>query len=144
VTDDPVYERLLKKILAVHMAMDPAKLQPIYEAQVARDEMMASRIASHLDAKGQPEKIALVICGRGHCQFGLGIPDRVARRIQNISQRIVLFSDSGELQLTEKERAQAREIEVSHEFLHTLGRAAGDYVQIPSPNSAANHAVTKQ
>ncbi len=130
VTDDPLYERLLKKILAVHMAMDPAKLQPIFEAQVARDETMASRLADFLDAGAGRDRSALVICGRGHCEFGFGIPARVARRIPGISQRTVIFSDSGDLHLTQEERTQARDIEVSHEFLQGLGRPVADYLQV--------------
>ena len=130
VTDDPLYERWLKKVLAVHMAMDPAKLQPIFEAQVARDETMASRLAEYLHSKEGRDRIALVICGQGHCEFGFGIPARVARRIPGISQRTVIFSNSGDLHLSEEERKQARDIEVSHEFLQGLGRPVADYLQV--------------
>jgi uncharacterized iron-regulated protein len=133
VTDDPVYERLLKKILGVHMALDPARLQPAFEAQVCRDETMANRLAEYLQSSEGRDKVALVICGRGHCEFGLGTPSRVARRMPGISQRVVVFSESGDLHLTEEERKQAREIEISHEFLSGVGRAAADYFQVVEP-----------
>jgi hypothetical protein len=45
-------------------------------------------------------------------------------------QRIVLFSESGDLHLTEQERKQARTVEVTHEFLRELGRPPGDYFHI--------------
>ena len=133
VTDDPLYERLLKQTLAVHIALDPARLQPAFEAQVARDETMASRLAEYLNSNEGRGRSALVICGRGHCEFGFGIPSRVSRRIPGISQRIVVFSNSGDLRLSEEERSQARDIEVTHEFLQGLGRPLADYFQIAEP-----------
>ena len=48
VLDDPVYERVLNQSLAVHMAFDPQKLRPVYEAQVCRDETMASHLTEYL------------------------------------------------------------------------------------------------
>jgi uncharacterized iron-regulated protein len=133
VIDDPIYQRLLNQNLAVHMAFDPKKLQPIYEAQVARDEFMAARLAEYLQSPNGQGRIALVICGRGHCEFGLGTPARVARRIPAVTQRIVLLSESGDLHLTEEERKQARDIEITHSFLREVGRPPGDYFHIVQP-----------
>ena len=129
-TDDPVYERLLNRTLGVHLAFDPAKLRPVFEAQVARDETMAARLTAFLNSPAGQGRMALVICGQGHCQFGLGTPDRVARRAPGISQRIVLLSESGDLQLSAQERKQAREVDISHQFLRELGRAPGDFFQV--------------
>jgi uncharacterized iron-regulated protein len=133
VTNDPVYERWLKKILGVHMAFDPDKLQPAFEAQVARDETMAARLVDFLNSPAGRQRAAVVICGRGHCEYGLGTPARVARRLPGVTQRIVLPSESGDLHLTEQERKQAREIEVSHEFLKELGHPPGDYLELIEP-----------
>jgi len=130
VTTDPLYERLATRLLGVHMAFDPQKLRPIFEAQVARDETMAARLAEFLSAPAGNRRTAVVICGRGHCEFGLGMPDRVARRLPDLTQRIVLFSESGDLHLSEAERKQAREIEVPHQFLKELGRPPGDFFHI--------------
>lgn len=130
VTDDPVYERLMNRMLGVHMAFDPQKLRPIFEAQVARDETMADRLSQFLQSPEGKDRIAIVICGRGHCEFGLGIPDRVARRIPDAKQRVILFSQSGDLHLSETERKQAREIEVPHQFLKELGRPAADFYHV--------------
>jgi uncharacterized iron-regulated protein len=128
--DDPVYERLLTQTLAVHMAFDPKKLRPVFEAQVARDETMAARLSEFLASSAGRERQALVICGRGHCEFGLGTPARVERRMPGITQRVILFSESGDLQLSEEERKQAREIEIPHSFLKDLGRPAADYFHV--------------
>jgi uncharacterized iron-regulated protein len=137
VTDDPLYERLLNRTLAVHMAFDPEKLRPIYEAQVARDEAMAARLSAFLGSPAGRDRVALVVCGRGHCEFGLGMPARVERRIPSVIQRILLFSQSGDLRLSEEERKQARQIEIPRQFLRELGRPPGDYfhvVELPPPS----------
>lgn len=130
VTEDPLYERWLDKVLGVHMAFDPNKLQPAFQAQVARDETMAERLSAFLNSPGGGQRTALVICGRGHCQFGLGTPARVARRLPGISQRIVLLSESGDLRLSETELRQSRDVEISHEFLRELDRPPGDYIHV--------------
>lgn len=130
VTNDPLYEKMLTKILGVHMAFNLEKLRPIVEAQIARDETMAARLTDYLNSPAGQGRLAVVICGRGHCEFGLGMPDRVVRRQPEAKQRIVLFSQSGDLQLTETERQQAREVEVPHEFLRGLGRLSGDFFHV--------------
>jgi uncharacterized iron-regulated protein len=104
---------------------------------VARDETMAAQLADFLLSPTGERRTAVVICGRGHCEFGLGTPDRVARRIPNIPQRIVLFSESGDLHLSEAERKQARKIEVPHQFLQELGRPPGDFFHIIEPATPA-------
>jgi uncharacterized iron-regulated protein len=138
VTKDPVYERWLNKVLGVHMAFDTSRLRPAFEAQVARDETMADRLANYLNSPAGQKRTAVVVCGRGHCEYGLGTPARVYRRIPGIRQRIVLFSESGDLELTEQERKQARSIEVSHEFLRELERPAGDYFQVTQTRGDAD------
>jgi len=135
VTDDPLYEKLATQVLGVHMAFDPQKLRPIFEAQVARDETMASRIADFLSLPGNSNRTVVVICGKGHCEFGFGIPDRVQRRKPGVAQRTVLFSESGELELSPEEQKQAREVEISHQFLRELGRAEADFLGLPADGS---------
>lgn len=134
VRDDPIYERLVKRLLSVHMAFDPQRLRPVFEAQVVRDEVMADRLAAFLASPAGAGRAAFVVCGRGHCEFGLGMPDRVARRMPGISQRIVLFSQSGDLQLSEAERKQAREVTVPHNFLREIGRLPADFTHILAPD----------
>ncbi len=133
VTDDLTYERLVTKLLGVHMAFDPQKLRPVFEAQVARDETMAAQLSGFLTSPAGQDRTAIVICGRGHCEFGLGMPDRVARRMPGVTQRIILFSQSGDLQLTDAEKRQSREIVVPHEFLREVGRFPADFLHVTEP-----------
>jgi len=130
VTDDPLYEKLATRALAVHMAFDPQKLRPIFEAQVSRDETMASRLFDFLSSPANSNRTVVVICGRGHCEFGFGVPDRVKRRQPGVTQRIVLFSESGDLELSPEERKQARQVEMSHQFLQDLGRPEADFLEV--------------
>ena len=46
IIDDPLYERVTNLQLAIHMAVDPAKLRPMFEAQIARDETMAANVVA--------------------------------------------------------------------------------------------------
>jgi uncharacterized iron-regulated protein len=119
------------------MAFDSKQLEPAFEAQVARDETMAERLAQFLSSPAGQHRTALVICGRGHCEYGLGTPARVSRRIPGVSQRIVLLSESGDLRLSEQEQRQSRKVEVSHEFLRELDRPAGDYFNVTSLEGTA-------
>ncbi len=135
ITRDPLYQSWLNKVLGVHMAFDPSQLEPAFQAQVARDETMAERLAQFLGSPAGQNRTALVVCGSGHCEYGLGTPARVGRRIPGISQRVVLFSESGDLQLSEQERKQSRSIEIPHEFLSELGRPPGDYLQVTEPKA---------
>lgn len=135
--DTPAQERLLNKVLGVHMAFDPNKLRPVVEAQMVRDETMAARLADFLASTAGTDRVAVVICGRGHCEYGLGVPDRVERRMPEVKQRIVLFSESGDLQLNDVERKQAREIELPHQFLRDFGRPPADFFQVIEPKQVS-------
>lgn len=130
--NDPPYERLLNLQLAVHLAMDPAKLRPVFEAQVARDETMAANIVAARALKGPDgsPRAAVVVAGTGHVRYGLGTPDRVRRRLPGTVDRIVLSTESGQLKLSEAEKAAARDIEISHADLRALGRPPGDYLRV--------------
>ncbi|MDO8540595.1 MAG: ChaN family lipoprotein [Opitutaceae bacterium] len=129
--DDPDYERLTNLQLAVHVAADPAKLRPMFEAQLARDEVMAANIVA---ARGGPDagakRTAFVVLGAGHTRFGLGTAASVRRRETGIVERLILVSESGELELTAAEKAQSRDVTISHADLRSLGRPPGDYVRI--------------
>lgn len=130
--DDPAYERLLNLQLAVHMAMDPAKLRPVFEAQVSRDETMAAAIAAARELKGpngQPRTVVVVV-GSGHIRYGLGTPDRVRRRLPGLVDRIILSTESGQLKLSDSEKAAARDIEITHTDLRAIGRPPGDYLRV--------------
>ncbi len=131
--EDPVYEQLMNKILQVHATMDPEFLRNVFEAQAARDDSMAAALVEALRSAGGGDggkSLGVVICGAGHVQFGLGTPDRVRRRLPEASQRIVLMSESGDLELTEAEEAMRREIEIAHGDLEFIERPLADYLHV--------------
>ena len=132
VLDDPPYERLTTAELAVHMALDPAKLRSVFEAQVARDETMAANIvaARHVDAPPDKPRTAFVIIGSGHMRYGLGTADRVRRRAPSIVERLVLLTESGQLLLSDVQKAQSRDVSISHSDLRAIGRPPADYLRV--------------
>ncbi|MBI5770097.1 MAG: ChaN family lipoprotein [Verrucomicrobia bacterium] len=130
--DDPIYERVTNAELARHMAMDPAKLRPVFEAQASRDETMAANIvaARRVDTAPGKTRTAFVVLGAGHMRFGLGTPDRVRRRDPGIVERLVLVTESGQLVMTEQQKAQTRDVDITHADLRTVGRPPADYVRV--------------
>jgi len=74
----------------------------------------------------------VVVCGVGHVSYGLGMVSRVKRRLPKIKDRFVLFSQSGDLELTPEEKAMARDIETTHEQLRAINRPLTDYFHIVS------------
>lgn len=136
VTDDPVYERLMQLELAVHMAIDPAKLRPMFEAQAARDEAMAAGIVEARGAGGGTPRTAFVVVGAGHMRFGLGTAARVRRRDPAIVERLVLISESGQMRKSAAEVAATREVNIAHGDLRPIGHPPADYLRV-LPRSAA-------
>lgn len=132
VTEDPAYEQLTNRELAKHMALDPAKLGPVFEAQVSRDETMAANIVIARRVETAPDKprTAFVVLGAGHMRYGLGTAARVRRREPDIVERLVLISESGDGQLTASEKAATREITISHADLREVGRPPADYIRV--------------
>jgi uncharacterized iron-regulated protein len=137
VTDDPVYERLMTLQLAVHMAVDPAKLRPMFEAQVARDDMMAENVVRARRRADGPPRTAFVVLGAGHIRFGLGTVARVRTREPEIINRMILVTESGQLQLSAADQAASRDVTISHAELRTLGQRPGDYLRVLPKTDAA-------
>jgi uncharacterized iron-regulated protein len=130
IIDDPLYEKLTNLQLAIHMAVDPAKLRPMFEAQIARDEVMAANIVAARHRDAGVTRTALVILGAGHMRYGLGTPAGVRRREPQIIERLILISESGQYHRTVAEKAASRETTISHSDLRALGRAPADYVRL--------------
>jgi len=144
--DDPPYEKLLGLELQVHAMMPPERLRPVFEAQVARDEQMAAVLSSALQSEEGKDRLVVVICGAGHVSYGLGIPARVLVRLPRVTDRIVLFSESGDLVLSAKEKAMAREVKITHDDLRFLPAPVADYLslmQLPRGASERNEAAPK-
>ncbi len=133
-SDDPLYGRLLTLQLMVHMAANANTLRPWIEAQIVRDETMASTLCAFLKSDAGRGRSALVVCGNGHISYGLGTPARVRRRMPQIKDRIVLLSADGDLKLSPQEVKAARPINVTHEQLHQIDRPVADYLRVTTPN----------
>jgi uncharacterized iron-regulated protein len=125
---DPAYEKLLSLQMMVHTSATPESLRPMIEAQIARDESMAQALAAFLKSEPGRGRKVLVLCGAGHVACGLGMPARVQRRLPGTKDRIVLLSESGEVELSPAERAQARDIEITHEQLREIQQPVADYL----------------
>ncbi|MDG2990072.1 ChaN family lipoprotein [Candidatus Synechococcus calcipolaris G9] len=70
-------------------------LDKFFQAQVLWDETMAAAIANYVEA--HPEHLVVVLAGQGHVRYGYGIPDRVARRLEDapsFQQQIILLNPS--------------------------------------------------
>lgn len=127
--DDPAYERLLDLQLAVHLAADPAKLRPMIEAQMARDEVMGANLVDAL-REGGGDRTAFVVLGAGHIRYGLGTPSAVRRRLPDVVDRLVIATESGQLTLSAADRAASREVTISHAQLREIGRPPADYLHV--------------
>jgi uncharacterized iron-regulated protein len=130
VLDDPAYEKITTLEFGVHAGMEPAKLRPMFEAQVVRDETMAAAIVDARRNGEGPPRTVFAVLGAGHIRFGLGTAARVRRRDPGIVERLVLLSESGQLQLTAAEKSSARDVAISHADLRALGRPPADYLRV--------------
>ena len=127
-TGNRKHERLITKILKVHAFLNPDRIRFFYEAQISRDEMMAERISHYLKRRETNGKIIMVLGGSHHFAFGLGVPDRVRRRIPGVTDRIILISESGDLSLSPMEKRLSRKIIITHDDLKLLNLPAADYL----------------
>ena len=130
VLDQPLYERVTNLQLASHMAVDPAKLRPMFEAQLARDETMANNIMTARRRQPGTLRVPFVVLGAGHMRYGLGTPAGVRRREPGIVERLVVVSESGQFRISEAEKAASRETHISHADLRSLGRPPADYLKL--------------
>ena len=130
--DDPAYRKRLGLQMMVHVAANPETLRPMIEAQIARDEAMASALCSYLKSEAGRGRSAVVLCGAGHVAFGQGTASRVRRRLPEIKERIVRLSASSDVSLSPRNRAVARPIIITHEQLRQIDRPIADYLYVTS------------
>lgn len=76
---DAEHREMIVAAFGGHEAMEPAKLERYYTAQVIWDETMGCTVAQTMTAEGAPNRM-FVIAGRMHVERGLGIPNRAGRR----------------------------------------------------------------
>jgi uncharacterized iron-regulated protein len=124
---NPLNDRLLRMKLRVHKAFHDKALDRIVLAQALRDETMARAVASFLQSPEGKDRVMLVIAGGGHMNYGFGIPERV-QRIVDVTSRIILQSESGELVLSDAEKSQAMPVHTTHEDLKFIRVPIADYL----------------
>ncbi|MGC8605412.1 MAG: ChaN family lipoprotein [Desulfomonilaceae bacterium] len=131
---NPLYAKLLSMRLKVHRAFQGKTLDRVIFAQSLRDSVMASRITKCLQGPKTNSSVVMVIAGNGHLNYGLGVPERVKRHI-DVPSRIILSSESGELELSESERQQSVDIEISHRDLQFIHQRIADYLSLAPTKS---------
>ena len=131
--EDEPYRRLLGLKIGVHSGMPAERLAPMCDAQIVRDETMADSLTKFLAGDAGRGRKAVVLAGAGHVSFGLGLPERVRDRNPEVRDRVVLFTDSGELELSAADRAMAQSVSITHDDLHFVPRPMADYLNVKPP-----------
>ncbi len=130
--DDPMYEQEMNRVMRVHASKMAEHMRRMFEAQVCRDETMADRLCAFLASPRGRGRTAVVLCGAGHVSQGMGIPSRVRRRMLDVRDRIIVMSESGDVELSPKMQAMVREIVTTHEDLRHLDKPIADYLHVTS------------
>ena len=97
----PGYRERITHVFSMHgqNVSGPEQINGFFQAQALWDETMAESVATFI--KDHPESRMVVIAGQGHTDKGTAIPPRVARRLPNIRQAVIVNSEGGELEQTE-------------------------------------------
>lgn len=129
-TEQPDYARELLRVMMVmaHATGQADMMRRMFEAQVIKDEVMADAIARFMNSPEGENRTVVVLCGAGHISYGYGIPSRVRSRVPNVVDRIVVLSESGDVVLSEREKAMARMIEITHAELRENTVPFADYL----------------
>jgi uncharacterized iron-regulated protein len=93
---DAAYQDRIRKVFEKHPASGAENFQRFWQAQLVWDETMAQTAAEYLE--GRPDKNMIVLAGRGHIEFGSGIPNRVKRRLPGASAAILLCTEGSHMQ----------------------------------------------
>ena len=125
---DLPYRSHLGELLSVHSFASQERLEFLIEAQIARDETMAAELWKRMKKSETADGLYVVIGGASHFSYGLGVPSRVRREVPGVRDRIVLFSESGDLRLTEREKMVARGVRRTHEDLRSIRLPIADYI----------------
>ena len=141
--DDPSYRKKLSLQMMVHAVANPETLRPMIEAQIARDEAMASALCSYLKSDAGRGRAAIVLCGAGHVAFGQGTAERVRRRLPGIKERTVRLSASSDVTLSPQSRAISRPITITHEQLRQIDKSIADYLYVTSLKTTSKPPASK-
>jgi uncharacterized iron-regulated protein len=140
---NPVYEKLLRLRLKVHKAFQEKSLKNIVLAQSLRDTNMAEVISKFLESPAGAKKTMLVVAGSGHLNYGFGVPEKTKKR-NGLEYRVILPSESGELELSEQEKKVAVPIEFTHADLKFINVPIADYLNVIPLKSATVQANSEE
>jgi len=77
---DETYRSYIETVFRMHPNAGDADFQHFLDVQLLWDEGMAERAADYI--RSHPGRTLVVLAGAGHVEYGRGIPQRVARRVQ--------------------------------------------------------------
>jgi len=138
---NPLYERLLRLRLQVHKSFKDRSLDRIVLAQSFRDATMARAVTRILNSPKGENRVVIVIAGTGHLNYGFGIPERVHQQT-GLPFRIILPSESGELDLSEEEKRQSVPARINHQDLAFIGIPIADYLHaVPLKEDTYRHSI---
>lgn len=89
------YRQRLEKIFKDHPISAHGSIERLIEGQLLWDEGMARRAADYL--RQHPGRKMVILAGRGHIEFGYGIPQRVERRLGGDGEVITVVQDEKSL-----------------------------------------------
>lgn len=90
-----VYRERLREVFDRHPGSAQKDFENFLSVQLLWDEGMAERAARYLEE--HPDRQLVVLAGTGHLEYGMGIPDRIRRRIP-VQTAIVLNGDLGHVE----------------------------------------------
>ena len=67
-------------------------------------------MANYLKSPAGKDRQALILCGSGHCSYGMGTASRLQDRLPDAKMRILIMSESGDVKLS---KAMMKHAEVS-------------------------------
>jgi uncharacterized iron-regulated protein len=85
--EGPGYRERLRQVFHMHPNADSRKFEYFVQAQRTWDEAMAARAADYL--RQHPQTRMVILAGRGHVDYGDGIPKRLQRRMDVPMLRLV-------------------------------------------------------
>ncbi len=90
------YRERITEVFTMHdkHGGSPEQANGFFQAQALWDETMAESVANHL--KANPDARMVVIAGMGHTSKQTAIPPRVARRLPEIRQAVILNAEGAE------------------------------------------------
>lgn len=89
-TSSEDYQAFVMAAFGAHGSHGNFNFDNFFAAQVVWDETMAATVAEF--KQDSPQTRVVVLAGGGHVMYGYGIPSRVARRLTDIEQTMVLLN----------------------------------------------------